>query len=57
MPASQEISASPDVKINIGFLPETLFHWYYFRTTHEWKKIPIVLLSYIFTSVVCFNQI
>jgi len=28
MPASQEISASPDVKINIGFLPETLFHWY-----------------------------
>jgi len=28
MLASQEISASPDVKINIGFLPETLFHWY-----------------------------
>jgi len=37
MPASQEISASPDVKINIGFLPETLFHWYYFETSPSHK--------------------
>jgi len=28
MPASQKLSASSATKINIGLLPETLFHWY-----------------------------
>jgi len=44
MPASQEVSASPDVKINIGFLPETLFHWYYYEShTAEYSMSMMVV--------------